>query len=158
MITREEFANLRQGDVILWGRPDRAWFRTVAEGPSNKHSPEELDNIIANNRNPGGIILPIYRRSWTGRINTVYNFNDCRRIVTPTGVRRKGLGALMSPAELERLVALGFKVSKQLRREIAEFESARKRGCDHQNSIMQNAPRFCRPMVKALEALRFAGL
>lgn len=85
----------------------RRYFRTVVEGPADFNPPGK------------SVTLAIMRRSWTGRIHTVRFWSDVNRTMVKTGLRVKD--GVTSFDELERLYLLGFKVEKQLKREVESF-------------------------------------
>ena len=101
-ISREEFNNLRAGDLVVW--KDK-YLRTVIKGGGDRKY--EQHHI--------GVEFAIRTRSWTNRICTTYIYNDLKRIIRLVGKRGKGL---MLPSEWLVLEGLGFNVRKELQAEL----------------------------------------
>lgn len=107
LITEAQFALLRHGDIVKYGRKNPV-LRTVLYGPADD---------ARDSKHPA-VAFPIRRRSWTGRVTTTYGYNDIKHLIAPTGLRLTGLAA--SAEEMERLYLLGFGVAKGMAREFYE--------------------------------------
>lgn len=110
MISRDRFMQLKAGDVVLWGK--RRQPRIVHEGPRD----------VQGGRH---VTFAIRRRSWTGRVTTVYLWNDVKRILSlprrPLNLRS------LCAAERSHLASIGFDVAAGIRREIDDHERMRAR-------------------------------
>lgn len=102
-ISREEFNNLRAGDLVVW--KDK-YLRTVTKGGGDDAYPQQRHI---------GVEFAIRTRSWTNRISTTYIYNDLKRIIRVAGKRNSGI---MLPSEWLTLKTLGFDVRKELESEL----------------------------------------
>lgn len=102
-----EIKSLKGGDIILITRRTRSYLRTVVTGPGDETDPPR-------NR---CVVVPIRKRSWTGRIYTLLDVHFLRHFASKTGIVAK---KLMGGDELSLLIDSGFNVSKQILREIRE--------------------------------------
>lgn len=103
-MTPGEFLSLRSGDIVVW---NDSRLRTVLVGPA--------DGIHR------CIVLPILRRSWTGRPVTCYDIGT-RQMFGLTGKRRSGLA---SKPECLALRLAGFRLASflaELRRQVETDE------------------------------------
>lgn len=94
MITHAEFCTIKGGDILLFRSRKQFTLRTVMQGP-------------ADDGDTNHIVLPIRRRSWTGRIHTYKCWNDVKHQIVCI-LPRDG-ACLISLEETERLRASGFK-------------------------------------------------
>lgn len=144
-ISREEFMNLRAGDVIVWNCNGASpSFRTVIEGPRDDTRPKPSPHIS----------LMIRRRSWTGRPTTGYFWNDVKHTIKYTGRNRC---ELFSEEELERVLKLGLKPRAELLERLEDRQRERPhwihpdciRGCSKRLSVMAQ---------RALQGFQFADI
>lgn len=112
MISKEQFAALKQGDVIWWKSGDDYYERTVALGPGNEADPSKRMSRLF-------ITLPIWRNSWTGRGVTTYGYNDIKDRISVTGKSRK---TVCSRDELRTLRGIGLDPKRCFEREKADHE------------------------------------
>ncbi len=104
-MTKEQFANLKPGDVLRWKRPQGDYIlRTVLD-------------IHCHRTNPV-VTFPIRQKSWTGRVHTCYSFTDIGHRVELHDERTE---MLMTGGELLRLCDRGFDIPAQLRREVDRY-------------------------------------
>lgn len=104
---------LGAGDILLF----RETPRLILEGPKDRPPPQIK---IAGKFPAIYFCFSIHHRSWTGRANTTYLWNDIKRLAR---VPPKPLDvAQIGPLERQKLVDMGFDPDYELRREKAEFE------------------------------------
>ena len=106
MLTKAQFQSLKVGDVLLMhGKPRTVryvrWLKTAWGGR-------------------GSIAFSILRRSWTGRIYTIYGYHDIKHCCSLP--RKDRDRSELCKAEEAALCASGFDVLGQIEREIAEDE------------------------------------
>lgn len=109
MITKEEFNQLKGGDIIIW---KGIYMRTILCGPLDK--PDQGKAVE----------FSIRRRSWTNRAKTVYFWNDIKHWITIPHKKAKGL---IMKSEVEVLKSIGFDPRKELASEIKREEAYAKR-------------------------------
>jgi hypothetical protein len=114
-ISFRDFLSLRSGDLVVWRGK---YLRTITKGPADEPGRPLLPSH-------GAVHFAIRHRSWTGRIYTVYSYNDLRDKIAPAGKRTRGL---ILPSEYETLETAGFNVRRELRRELKWAEDYAKRG------------------------------
>lgn len=119
MVTWEQFARLKAGDVVLLaGKP-----RMVLEGPSD--DPQRLaPKLGGRGRKRGGrhslyVHFAKRRNSQYDKPTTLYNWNDCKHrlvVLRATPAMRQWM------CELERCIVaeLGFDPAKEMQRALAE--------------------------------------
>lgn len=101
MITRQEWALLKPGDVLRWEYPDGTYIlRTVMD------------------KGYRCVVFPIRNRSWTRRIHTAYSFSD---IAHRCSIHHEPEERLMTSSELLRLCDIGFNIPSELHRERGEY-------------------------------------
>lgn len=140
-ITFPQFCALKHGDVVFWHTKDHGYYRTVLLGPADK---EKFDPLPTHNF----VILTIRRRSWTGRVDTAYNYCDMANKISPTKLREENL---VSWEEVATLQERGFKPAKGFLRVIR----------DEVNSQLRNPRLTCstqwqRAMLRRLKQLKSA--
>ena len=111
-ISLEDFRSLKSGDQIVWRGK---YLRTVSKGPVD----------MSDARRHPAVRFPIRHRSWTKRIDTIYNYNDVKDKITLARGRTRGL---MLKSEWKTLEVAGFDVRKELARELQEAEERFARG------------------------------
>lgn len=117
-LTWERFRELRHGAVIQTGR---GTLRLVLQGPGDVRRKLPLRPT-----SKAWIWVPIHRRSWTNRAETMLNFYDltCGPYSKPNPSRIVPVRSARALCELEReiLRGLGFDWVREWRRELAESE------------------------------------
>ena len=113
MLTPAQFDKLRVGDVVLYnGRP-----RTVRMLSRKKTRWGLIRRLIG---------FSILRRSWTGRIYTLYGYHDVKHALSLP--RKERDRREVCRAEEDALLASGFDVAAQVDRELREHERLEKLG------------------------------
>ncbi len=144
MITLTQFLSLRSGDLVVWREK---YLRTVVKGPADERGQPKRDG---SGRVVSGCVcveFAIRRRSWRGRPNTIYNFNDVRKWLRFTGKRGDGL---MLESEWLTLQSSGFGL-EDIRAELREEEGRHAR-MSRLRRIGIPTPDLCRayPRLKRL--------
>lgn len=112
-MTREEFQNLRRGQIIRCFRADGTYFhRTILPCDHHKDGPQRAH------------YFPIRRKSWTGRIATCFFDNDML-YQNPTIQLVGYTDELMTDEEFIGLYDAGFDVERGIRRELGELDDSR---------------------------------
>lgn len=112
MLTKKQFKSLKVGDVVLF-----------------RGNPRTVRNVSWLNTRGGGrgaITFSIRRRSWTGRIFTVYGYNDVKHFIS---LPRKHRGqSEVCRIEESLLIDNGFNVVREIKRELAEDDRCSRLG------------------------------
>lgn len=97
-ITLKQFQSLKHGDIVHWKTKAGGYDRTVLVGPGDY---ADKDPMPTHN----SVMFPIRHRSWTGRVDTIYNYCDVCHKITPTGRVQKNL---VGWHEVSKLIDIGF--------------------------------------------------
>lgn len=148
LITKEEFVNLRAGDIVLWHNKTGSYFRTVQAGPH-----DDPDRLIR----PDSSYW--HHVSFTKRVGskypstmTGYGYNDMRRKISVTGKRQTGL--LINAEEFEKLFFQRGSLSERI-----DFDLKTRNRCRRMESLQQNpiyVKRLLRTVRKVKELSRHA--
>lgn len=134
---------LGAGDILLF----RETPRLILEGPKDVPPPRIK---IAGKHPAIHFVFSIHKRSWTGRANTVYLWNDIKRIarVPPKPLDASQIG----PLERQKLIDMGFDPDREYRREKAEYDAycnrVRARGDEPDKSDGWRFLRVCQKISK----------
>lgn len=107
-ITKEQFNELKQGDVIWW-RSGKDWYaRTVIRGPANSVTKGAF------------VQFPKWKRGRYPRTLATYDYNGVKYKISVS--QCKPVKTIVSRAEYQQLQDMGFDVKKEFKREKAEHD------------------------------------
>lgn len=106
MITRDQFMRLRSGDVLIIKTKRGSYRRTVITGPADWEPARPY------------LVLPIRRKSWTGRCRTTQDWNSIGHRIA--GVAKTRARLLINKDEIFSLLNWCDKPSRLIERELKE--------------------------------------